>query len=98
MHGWLALAAVMPGALTAQTRSPTPRPIFREVTFAPYDALRLGERPKGHTPGGEPRGTDRVVLPAGFGGTDSITLHFAPDDRIVAMDFAYPYTTAYPAF
>ena len=93
----LCLAAFL-AALLAQVPPSPSRSIFREVTFAPYDAIRLGETTSRNAPAGEPRGTDRIVLPAGFGGTGSITLQFDRNNRVIAMHFAYPTAKDYPAF
>jgi hypothetical protein len=94
----LVLTVLMCGASLGhgqRSPAPAPAPIFRDVEFPPYNAIRLGEVLPPHAPPGQSRNKHRLVL-AGFGGTDSIAVALDDSGHVTALEFVYPVWSDYP--
>jgi hypothetical protein len=65
--------------------------IFREISFAPYGPIRLGEPLSNDAPSAQPVGPNALALVGGrFGNTDSIVAQFDTVGRVIALRFVYP--------
>jgi len=71
-------------------KAPTREPIFREVTFPPYEPIRLGEPLALKTPRTVAMPDGRLTFAEGpFGDTDSVYVQLAAG-RVAVLTFIYP--------
>ena len=95
----LALAAAASSCASrgenASTLASSGNPLFREVSFQPFDAIALGQPLPAHAPPTSELSPYRLVLASPAGDADSIYVSLDNSRRVSALAFIYPRTKGF---